>query len=57
MLSEAVTKTMVDTKCDLETALAWALSAKNSLQSFHGFSPNQLVFGHNPNLLSVLVAQ
>ena len=55
VLSEAVTKTMVDTKCDLETALAWALSAKNSLQSFYGFSPNQLVFGRNPNLPSVLV--
>ena len=39
----------------LETALAWALSAKNSLQSFYGFSPNQLVFGRNPNLPSVLV--
>ena len=31
VLSEAVTKTMVDTKCDLETAPAWALCAKNSL--------------------------
>ena len=39
----------------LETALAWALSAKNSLQSFYGFSPNQLVFRRNPNLPSVLV--
>ena len=55
VLTEAVTKTMVDTKCDFETALAWALSAKNSLQSFYGFSPNQLVFGCNPNLPSVLV--
>ena len=40
VLTEAVTKTLVDTKCDLETALAWALRAKNSLQSFYGFSPN-----------------
>ena len=53
VLTEAVTKTTVEKKCDLETALAWPLSAKNSLQSFHGFSPNQLVFGHNPNLPSV----
>ena len=55
LLTEAVTKTMVDTKCDLETALALALNAKNSLQSFYGFSPNQLVFGRNHNLPSVLV--
>ena len=55
VLPEAVTKTMVDIKCDLETAIAWALSAKNSLQSFYGFSTDQLVFGGNPNLPSVLL--
>ena len=33
----------------LETAVAWAISAKNSLKNVHGFSPNQLVFGCNPN--------
>ena len=47
-------KTMVDTKHDFETALAWPLSAKNSRHSFYGFSSNQLVFGRNLNLLSVL---
>ena len=31
------------------------MSAKNSLPNFGGFSPNQLVFGYNPNLPSVLV--
>ena len=55
VLTEAVTKTMIDTKCDLETALAWTLSAKYSLWSFYGFIPYQLVFGRNPNLPSVLV--
>ena len=33
----------------LEVALAWAVSAKNSLETHLGFSPNQLVFGRNPN--------
>ena len=49
-MTESVTKTLVDTKFDLETVLAWAISAKNSLESFYGFSPNQLVFGRNLNL-------
>ena len=39
-----------------EVALAWAISAKNSLQNHAGFSPNQLVFGHNINIPSVLTA-
>ena len=30
------------------------MSAKNTLHYVHGFSPNQLVFGRNPNLLSFL---
>ena len=29
---------------DWETALSWALFAKNALHSVHGFSPYQLVF-------------
>ena len=37
-------------KCDYDTALAWAVSAKNSLISHSGFSPSQLVFGQNPSL-------
>ena len=37
-------------KCDYDTALAWAVSAKNSLISHNGFSPSQLVFGQNPSL-------
>lgn len=42
---------------DWETALCWALMAKNSLQNTHGFSACQLVFGKNPNLPSVLTAK
>ena len=42
------TKTINSTNCDLETAVFWAESAKNSLTNNNGFSPNQLVFSKNP---------
>ena len=51
---ESMMKTMKDSKCDADMALAWAVSAKNSLSSRDGFSPNQLVFGRNVSLPSVL---
>ncbi|XP_057314680.1 uncharacterized protein LOC130655883 [Hydractinia symbiolongicarpus] len=35
---------------DLDMALAWSVSAKNSLKNVNGYSQNQLVFGFNPNL-------
>ena len=35
-------------------ALAWAVSAKNVLQNCGGYSPNQLVFGRNVNMPTVL---
>ena len=35
-------KTMEDTKCDIEAASAWAVSAKNALQNLGGYSPSQL---------------
>ena len=47
-------KVLLDVKCSLDVALAWCLSAKNSLLNSHGYSPNQLVFGYNPNFPSVL---
>ena len=53
LLYETMMKTMDDVKCDMETALAWATSAKNSLQNSFGFSPNQLIFGKGVNLPSV----
>ena len=49
-----VTKIVAGTKCPLEIALAWAMNAKNYLHNVHGYSPNQLVFGRNPNLPSVI---
>ena len=54
VLYESMMKTISDTKCDADIALAWAVSAKNSLQNHDGFSPNQLVFGRNISLPSVL---
>ena len=55
VLTEVVTETMVDTKCDLETALAWPLIVLGISFGLYGFSPNELVFGRNPNLRSVSV--
>ena len=54
-LAEAMFKTIDDVHCEPKIALAWAVCAKNSLQNYNGFSPNQLVFGHNINIPSVLV--
>ena len=54
VLYEALMKTMEDAKCDMETALAWAVSAKNALQNHGGYFPNQLIFGTNRNLPSVI---
>ena len=44
---------MEDINCDLQLAVSWAVSAKNSLKNVHGFSPNQLVFGKNPNFPNI----
>ena len=45
---------MADVGCDIQMALAWALSAKNALSSYLGFAPNQLVFGSNPSLPNIV---
>ena len=39
---------------DLDTLLAWANLAKNSLQMWNGFSSSQLVLGQNPNLPNIM---
>ncbi|GAB1599884.1 hypothetical protein Ahia01_000265900 [Argonauta hians] len=54
LLAGMVEKVMEDTNCSLEIAVAWSVSAKNALKNVHGFSPNQLVFGRNPNIPTVL---
>ncbi len=40
--------------CDWSTAMDWAIMAKDTMRSVHGYSRHQLVFGQNPNLPSVL---
>ena len=50
VLGRSVNKIMEDAGCDVETALAWAVSARNALSNFSGFSPNHLVFGYNPSV-------
>lgn len=47
-------KVKTSTGCDWSTAMDWVLMAKKCMQSVHGYSPHQLVFGQNPNLPSVL---
>ena len=54
VLYETMMKTLDEVNCDSEVALAWALSSKNTLQNKGGYSPNQLVFGYNTNLPTLL---
>ena len=54
VIGNMVKKVMSEARCGIETALAWAVNAKNCLHNVYGFSPAQLVFGRNPNLPSVL---
>ena len=54
VLFELMMKTIDDCKCDLGTALAWAVCAKNCLQNVYRYSSNQLVFGSNVSLPSVI---
>ena len=54
IIGQSVSKIVSDVQCDLDVALAWAVSAKNSLSNVYGQSPNQLVFGRNPNYPNVL---
>ena len=53
IITETLLKVKEDSKCDWETALAWALSAKNSLINVNGFSPHQIVFGKNIKIPSI----
>ena len=48
VIGDSVRKIVSDSGCSLDIALAWAISARNSLANNSGFSPNQLVFGRNP---------
>ena len=50
LIGSMTEKVIEDTGCKLSIALMWATHAKNSLINVFGFSPYQLVFGHNPNI-------
>jgi hypothetical protein len=57
VIENMILKIVHDSNCSVETALLWSLCAKNSLHNNRGYSPNQLVFGRNPNLPSVLTSK
>ena len=50
VLGSSVKKIIADCGCSIQTALAWAVSARNALSTYSGYSPNQLVFSFNPAL-------
>ena len=50
LLARNVSKIIEDTGCRVETALAWAVNAKNILSNVGGFSPYQMVLGQNPEV-------
>ena len=54
ILGEMVKKTIEDTNLSFQVIFVWAISAKNALHSVHEYSPNQFVFGRNPNLPAFL---
>ena len=54
-LTETLLKVREDSNVSWETALSWAVNAKNCLLNVHGYSPYQIVYGRNPNLPSVLI--
>ena len=50
LLYEVKMTTMDETKIDMETTLAWGVSAKNRLQKINIYSPNQMGFHVNVNI-------
>ena len=50
VLANMLDRVLNDTTSNFDIALSWCMNAKNALQNVHGFSPYQLVFGHNPVL-------
>ena len=57
VIENMILKITRDTNCSVENALVWIISAKNAFHNNLCYSPNQLVFGRNPNLPSVLTAR
>ena len=53
IITDIILKVRNDTKCEWETALAWAISAKNYFINVSGFSLHRIVLGKNINLPSI----
>ena len=53
VFTEIVHKMRSDQNVSWETALAWAIYAKNNLNNVYGFTSHQLVFGESPGNPSV----
>ena len=53
-LADMLDKVLEETQCDLELAIVWHVSTKNSHSNIHGFSPYQLAISTNPKLPSVI---
>ena len=47
VLQDILERIDTTSKQPFEISLMWAVSAKNTMENVHGFSPNQLVFGEN----------
>ena len=54
VIGNMMEKVLADVNCSLKVALGWCLSAKNALLNSYGYSPNQILFGYNPNFPSVI---
>ena len=55
ILNNNVNRVMKSGSYSLESAIHWAVAAKNSLVNVYGFSPNILVFGRNPNFPTTFI--
>ena len=56
IFAKTIEKLILEHNCKypIDVIIAWADKAKNSLHICYGYSPNQLVFRHNPSLPSIL---
>ena len=54
VLKLSILKTVEESGCSLDTAVAWSISAKNTLGNNLGYSANTIVFGRNPSFPSVI---
>ena len=57
IVSEAIEMSLENEKHEPDIVLAWAIRTTNALQNHLGLSPNELVFGFNINIPSVLTDQ